>query len=203
MSKCWAEMATVFRPRLSGKMPVGREIPTTTHSIMKPNCIDLPGSPVTVDERLTPLARGCPMRWASTTSTATSGNGAGTGSESTRPVYRSTQSARPGASAACCAGIAGGMGRSVDCRPSFRLSWPPDDPNGARITDAIGFHGLVARNATLMFYTWIYYLSPLDSFLGFCPWDRQKVVRLPSALDGTRFAPVRSISDPFLADEAQ
>ena len=44
------------------------------------------------------------------------------------------------------------------------------DPNGARITDTIGFHGLAASHATSILYAWIYYLSSLDPFLGFRPW---------------------------------
>ena len=77
------------------------------------------------------------------------------------------------------------------------------DPNGARITETICFQGLAASCAALMLYTWIYYLSTLYPFLGFCPWNRQQVVGLRSALDSTWFASVRSIADPLLANQVQ
>ena len=54
-----------------------------------------------------------------------------------------------------------------------------------------------------MLYAWIYYLSTLYPFLGFCPWDRQQVVGLRSALDSTWFASVRWIANPLLANQVQ
>ncbi|MGO9922255.1 MAG: hypothetical protein ACLQIB_47110 [Isosphaeraceae bacterium] len=55
----------------------------------------------------------------------------------------------------------------------------------------------------LMLYPFIYYLSPLDSPLGFPTWHHEKSVGLRSALDRTRFVSVRSITDPFLDDQVQ
>ncbi|MGO9913542.1 MAG: hypothetical protein ACLQIB_02340 [Isosphaeraceae bacterium] len=54
-----------------------------------------------------------------------------------------------------------------------------------------------------MLYSFIYYLSPLDSPLGFPTWHHEKSVGLRPALDRTRFVSVRSIADPFLDDQVQ
>ncbi len=50
-----------------------------------------------------------------------------------------------------------------------------------RITDPIGFHELAASYIMLVFYSFIFYLSPLDSPLGFPTWHHQKSVGFAGA----------------------
>jgi len=91
-----------------------------------------------------------------------------------------------------------------EVRPAWRKRLGTrSDPNGARITDTIGFHELAASYMISMLYSFIYYLSPLDPPLGFPTWHHEKSVGLRPALDRTRFVSVRSIADPFLDDQVQ
>jgi hypothetical protein len=77
------------------------------------------------------------------------------------------------------------------------------DRNGARKTDAFGFHELATNQAASLLYTSIHYLPPLDPRLGLSTWRREQVVGLRSALGRTWFVSVRSIADAVLNDQVQ
>lgn len=77
------------------------------------------------------------------------------------------------------------------------------DPNGARITEPFSYHEVTANYCVLSLYASIYYLSSRDPLLCFFTGYREQVVGLGAALDGTRFVAVRSVTNPFLADQVQ